>query len=102
MSNVLAIGFLALLYLHAAGALKCLECKKVAQDNNCKHKEKTCSARLWRFCYSRLKVEGATSSVDRGCSVVCRSVKNMKSQRDEKMMCCVRNLCNTHNMWHNK
>ncbi|KAH0623239.1 hypothetical protein JD844_031325 [Phrynosoma platyrhinos] len=56
MSNVLAIGFLAILSIYAAEAVVCLHCKHVGVDNICVDDEKTCESGDYKFCYVKVVI----------------------------------------------
>nr|XP_020633142.1 prostate and testis expressed protein 1 [Pogona vitticeps] len=101
MNKVLVIAILALVYLDAAGSLKCNYCRNVRPGNVCKHVEKTCQAGKRKFCYSRMTVKGGhIKRVERGCSRVCISTKYRNVHRMAKyMLCCDEDYCNNHKLW---
>ncbi|KAF7242112.1 Long neurotoxin 1 [Varanus komodoensis] len=54
VSKALATAFLALLSFDIAGAFLCIYCPRVATDNGCYTKQKTCNAGSNDYCYSRI------------------------------------------------
>ncbi|CAI5795563.1 Hypothetical predicted protein [Podarcis lilfordi] len=85
-----------------AGAITCIECKHVAEDNSCMVPETQCSSPSQNICFTRLTTQdGVSPIVDRGCTHLCHSIKRPRENYQETMRCCMRDLCNTHSFWTN-
>nr|XP_028564581.1 short neurotoxin SNTX11-like [Podarcis muralis] len=101
MNKVLAVGFLALVYVDmAVGSFVCHYCRKVKTDNTCVHAAKTCRAGQYKFCYTQLIAKGlSVVNVDRGCTMKCETVRYRKTGLEKYMLCCNTDRCNHHNIW---
>ncbi|XP_053223349.1 toxin 3FTx-Lei1-like [Podarcis raffonei] len=102
MNKALEMGILAWLCFNTAGAITCIECKRVAEDNSCMVPETQCSSPWQNICFTRLTTQdGVSPIVDRGCTHLCHSIKRPRENYQETMRCCMRDLCNTHSFWTN-
>ncbi|XP_060107312.1 secreted protein of Ly-6 domain 1-like [Heteronotia binoei] len=97
--QVLATGFLVLLFFDAVQARECLYCRDLDENNFCKRRDWTCHAGLWGYCFTRkVVVDGKIKWVHRGCAERC--INTQTKRRVVKMECCTKDYCNWEvNLW---